>query len=293
MSWFAFDIDEYDADTMHLSLAQDGAYMRLLRFYYKTRLPLPDNDHALANIARTSIEEWDTMKSIIRAFFKSRRGRLHSKRADRELDREDSLARKRSDKAKNAADKRHKKTRGSVLRADIEHVPSKDTVMLGDATRPDQTRQKKDSDASASAPPSDSPLDLKREIWRRGRALFAQRGIPEAKSGPLFGKWRRDYHDTDILDALTAAEVEVAQDIIPFMVACLARSASGKRSKSSIGRANGLAEGLAGALMALGVEGGGACPGERREDFAGDHSGAIIIEAERSEGAGRATRPDA
>ena len=51
MAWFAFDIDAYDADTMHLSAAEDGVYMRLMRHYYKTRMPLPDDDRALAAIA--------------------------------------------------------------------------------------------------------------------------------------------------------------------------------------------------------------------------------------------------
>lgn len=141
MAWFAFDIDAYDADTMHLSAAEDGMYSRLLRFYYKTRVPLPDDDRALASIARVSPVEWETSKNSLRAFFKSRRGKLHHKRCDKELDREDSLARQRSEKAKNAAEKRHGKTRTSVPRANTEHVPSKATVMLGDATRPDQTRE--------------------------------------------------------------------------------------------------------------------------------------------------------
>ncbi len=141
MAWFAFDIDAYDADTMHLSPAEDGIYSRLLRFYYKTRVPLPDDDRALAAIARVSLADWEAVKETIRAFFKSRRGKLHHKRCDKELDREDSLARKRSEKAKNAAEKRHGKTRPSVPRANTEQTPSKDTDMLGDATRPDQTRE--------------------------------------------------------------------------------------------------------------------------------------------------------
>jgi uncharacterized protein YdaU (DUF1376 family) len=144
MAWFAFDVDAYDADTMHLSAAEDGVYCRLLRFYYKTRLSLPDDDRALAAIARVSSDEWSGMKDTIRAFFKTRRGRLHHKRCDRELDREDELSRRRSERATNAAHKRHGKSKTSMLRADTQHARSTDTVMLGDATRPDQTREKKE-----------------------------------------------------------------------------------------------------------------------------------------------------
>src|SRR5258706_5299471 len=173
MAWYAHDIDAYDADTMHLSPAEDGIYSRLLRFYYKTRVPLPNDDRALASIARISVAEWEVVKDTIRAFFKPRRGRLHHKRCDKELDREDSLARKRSEKAKNAAEKRHGKTKRSVLRANVEQVPSMDTDMLHDATRPDQTREeeKKDSPPIAPPPGGDVPKASSHDRSKRGTRL--------------------------------------------------------------------------------------------------------------------------
>src|SRR5579883_107417 len=91
---------------MHLTAAEDGIYSRLLRHYYRTRMPLPDNDRALAAIARVSVDEWEPVKATIRAFFKARGGLLHHKRCDEELDKEDKLAKKRSVRAENAARKR-------------------------------------------------------------------------------------------------------------------------------------------------------------------------------------------
>lgn len=109
MTWFRFDADAYDADTMHLSAAEDGVYSRLLRHYYRYRQPLPDNDRALAGIARLTLDEWGAVASVIRGFFRSRGGKLHQKHADAELDREDGLMKKRSENAKKAAEIRHKK----------------------------------------------------------------------------------------------------------------------------------------------------------------------------------------
>lgn len=168
MSWFAFDIDAYDADTMHLSVAEDGAYMRLIRHYYKTRLPLPDDDRALAAIARVSAAEWGAIKETVRAFFKVRRGCLIHRRINNDLEYQDKKSKQRSEHAKNAAQKRHALSKGRLPRANTEQTTSMPDVcqtMLPDKTRPD----KKDSEAKASAadaarePPI--PLDTKAAIF--------------------------------------------------------------------------------------------------------------------------------
>ncbi len=138
MAWFAFDVDDYDADTMHLTVCQDGIYMRLLRHYYKTRMPLPDNDVALAAISRIDMDQWTANKVVILRFFRSRRGKLVHKRCNAELDREDALCQKRSKHAQNAALKRWSISKTKMLRASSEHAQA----MLNDATKPDQTSKK-------------------------------------------------------------------------------------------------------------------------------------------------------
>lgn len=106
MTWFAHDIEAYDQDTMHLSAAEDGMYHRLLRFYYKTRVPLPDNDRALASIARVTLDEWNLAKATIRTFFRKQNGCLVQKRCDTELSEQDARGMERSVQAKKAAEKR-------------------------------------------------------------------------------------------------------------------------------------------------------------------------------------------
>jgi|SRR5215469_1381949 len=150
MTWFAYDIEAYDTDTMHLSVAEDGAYMRLLRHYYRTRVPLPDNDAALAGIARMSLAEWQPMAKTIRAFFRKKAGVLHQKRADFELDGQDKRMRRRSEKAGKAAEKRWSKKNGFDATSMAQASPSINGAahsdarsMLGDAIK---TRQRQDSD---------------------------------------------------------------------------------------------------------------------------------------------------
>jgi len=69
MEWYPHNIGDYDADTLHLSAFEDGVYTRLLRWYYREERPLPDDDQALASIARIGLSEWLPVSVKIRAFF--------------------------------------------------------------------------------------------------------------------------------------------------------------------------------------------------------------------------------
>jgi len=85
--WFPVEVLAWDRDTAHLSCLEDGAYWRLVRHYMLTRMPLPDDDRALANIVGVSIEEWADMQHTIRSFFKQGENppRLSHKRCDAEI----------------------------------------------------------------------------------------------------------------------------------------------------------------------------------------------------------------
>lgn len=86
MEWYPHHIDDYDADTLQLTLAEDGAYCRLLRWYYKHERPLPDDDAALAVICRVSVDEWKALAVKIRPLFVQRSaGTLHQRRCDKVL----------------------------------------------------------------------------------------------------------------------------------------------------------------------------------------------------------------
>lgn len=85
-AWMPMHIGNYLGDTMHLRAAEHGAYLLLL-FHYWTHGPLPDNDTALASVARCDVKEWRKVGPVVRAFFEAREGRLHQKRADIERER--------------------------------------------------------------------------------------------------------------------------------------------------------------------------------------------------------------
>jgi uncharacterized protein YdaU (DUF1376 family) len=112
MDYYRFFPVLYQADTLHLTLAQDGAYRRLIDHYMTSRQPLPDNDAALARIAGCTLSEWAEIAPIIRPFFKPRNSVLSHKRCDAELAWQDNRQKIRSEIAQKGVDARRRKNKG-------------------------------------------------------------------------------------------------------------------------------------------------------------------------------------
>lgn len=84
-TWMPLYIGDYLADTMHLNGAEHGAYILLIMHYWRSG-PLPDDDKALAAIARTERTMWDSeIGPVVREFFHREGGRLRHRRIDREM----------------------------------------------------------------------------------------------------------------------------------------------------------------------------------------------------------------
>lgn len=85
-AWFSFYPGDYTRDTRDLSLAQHGAYLMLLIFYYSSGTPLPGDRRALYRIAGAQDEEERAaVDAMTERFFVLRNGVYHNDRADREL----------------------------------------------------------------------------------------------------------------------------------------------------------------------------------------------------------------
>lgn len=83
--WMPLYVKDYLADTMHLTTAQHGAYLLLIMEYWRTAMPLPNDDAVLARKAKLSITNWQKMKHTVLPFFEPACGVLRHKRIDAEL----------------------------------------------------------------------------------------------------------------------------------------------------------------------------------------------------------------
>lgn len=103
MDWYPWYINDFRRDTLHLSLAEDGAYRRLIDEYMSLRAPLPDDDRTLARIVGADLSEWLSVSEKVRSFFRVREGKLHHKRCDQELRAQDIKTKRFSERGKKAA----------------------------------------------------------------------------------------------------------------------------------------------------------------------------------------------
>jgi uncharacterized protein YdaU (DUF1376 family) len=91
-------VQDYEADTAHLSPEEDGIYMRLLRLCWRTPgCSIPADEAWIARMLRVSPEyAAERVVPIIAEFFKQEKGRLFSPRLQREYERVRETSMKRS-----------------------------------------------------------------------------------------------------------------------------------------------------------------------------------------------------
>lgn len=117
MDWYPFYPTDYKRKTYHLTLAQDGAYRRLIDEYMITRAPLPDDDMALARILVITPQEWAEIAPVVRAFFWAGNGVLRHKTCDGQLAAQDLRQLRYSKRGKKAAIARYSKINGMPARS--------------------------------------------------------------------------------------------------------------------------------------------------------------------------------
>lgn len=104
MNYYEHHIGDYDADTAHLSWAEDMAYTRLMRLYYRREAPIPvavaDACRLIRAITR---EQRAAVESVLKEFFELAADGWHQKRCDDEIARYNDGAPEREMKKKNEA----------------------------------------------------------------------------------------------------------------------------------------------------------------------------------------------
>lgn len=87
MNFYKHFIGDYQRDTMHLTMMQDGAYRRLLDACYATERVLPADTDACYRLARAfTKDERDAADAVLSEFFPvGQDGVRHNKRTEKEL----------------------------------------------------------------------------------------------------------------------------------------------------------------------------------------------------------------
>ena len=104
--YMPFYIADYMADTQHLTTLEHGAYVLLIFAYWQSKSPLRALNGRLANVARLSDEEWNSVEPALREFFTEKDGFWHHKRVECELSRFTAKSEQASKAGKASAAKR-------------------------------------------------------------------------------------------------------------------------------------------------------------------------------------------
>jgi uncharacterized protein YdaU (DUF1376 family) len=110
-AWMPFYVGDYLRDTSRLSTEQHGAYLLLIMDYWVNGA-LPDDDAALATIARLTPAAWKRMRGSLAGFFQVEGGCWNHKRIDHERSRTFAITELRRMAGSSGADKRWGKADG-------------------------------------------------------------------------------------------------------------------------------------------------------------------------------------
>lgn len=107
--WMPLYISDYLADTLHLSVAEHGAYLLMLMHAWMNGGCLPNDDERLRRIARMDAKEWRESGTELRSYFFATEDGLRHHRMDRELERANANIDQRSKAGKASAEARRLK----------------------------------------------------------------------------------------------------------------------------------------------------------------------------------------
>lgn len=151
-------VDDYDAHTAHLTPAEDGVYLRLLRLCWRTPgCSLPNDDAWIARKIRLSTEDYEAIaRPVLAEFFNLSRGRLIQRRLKDEYD---DISRKKSARAKAG------KSGGEAKALKTKENASSNARLLPSDTRAFPNPEPEPEDITPQPPSGGVSLDEFLAIW--------------------------------------------------------------------------------------------------------------------------------
>jgi uncharacterized protein YdaU (DUF1376 family) len=208
-----FFTDAYLGDTMHLSLEEHGAYLKLLMIAWRSGdCSLPDDDHRLATMLGITAFRWERLRAAIAPFWDIAEGRWTQKKLLKVRSHCEKISEKRREAAKGSSSPKPLNghdTGPANAPANDEHLHS--TRARNPNPDPEEEESNHDKPESHGAfqaspepplPPAlpavvearPEPLpDAMAPVWKG----LAAEGVPRS----LIGQWARNYGNGTVVDA--------------------------------------------------------------------------------------------
>lgn len=195
MQFYKRFIGDYGRDTAILTMEQDGAYGRLLDYYYATEKPLPADHEELYLIARAmSAGQRKSVDAVVARFFELGDDGYRNPRADKEIEKHKPEADASRENGKLGGRPKKPEPKPKNNPTGYEQEPKHNLSH--------SQNQKEHSEPSGSG--ASRPMDpLKTELWNVGRKLLIeQSGMEKEEAGTVLGKLVKDLGQPAMLDAV-------------------------------------------------------------------------------------------
>lgn len=216
--YFPLYVADYEADTAHLTLEEDGAYLRLLRLCWRTPgCSIPNDPKWIARMMRVTWETYERVVApILSEFFQIRHNRYFSPRLQKEWERIAGTHKARSEAGKKGNEKKWKKEALPDNALKSNEMTSRPAIANGSQPEPEPEPY----NTNANALDGDT---VTAALWDRGVKFLVAHGSSERQARSVIGKWRKDAGDQEIYDAFAACKREGIVDPIPWITASLAK----------------------------------------------------------------------
>lgn len=201
MNYYEHHIGDYDADTAHLSWAEDMAYARLLRLYYRRERAIPaDVADACRLVRATTRDQRQAVESVLREFFELREDGWHQSRCDAEI----AIYQQRV-----AHNQRVGKLGGRPRKTKTQDKPAENPPgsFREPGNNPPQTPDPRPHTPLSSVPDGTGGAaakvtDPNEIIFGYGLPLLTSAGTPEKQARSFLGGLRKSHGDTALIDKL-------------------------------------------------------------------------------------------
>ena len=221
MNFYPHHIGDYLTATAHLSWLEDCAYRRLLDLYYSREQALPTEITQVCRLVRAiSKEERKAVEVVLKEFFAlSEDGWAHG-RCELEIHKAKAAADRAKANGKKGGRPQQEKPKENpeITQPVISGLPNKtheEPDPKAPITNPiTNTSVSKDTDGVAVTFPENQ---TKVELWKSGKSLLREQGMPDTQCGTFVGKLCKDYGDETVIEAVRTAVVKQPVDAASYL----------------------------------------------------------------------------
>ncbi|MBY0355651.1 MAG: DUF1376 domain-containing protein [Rickettsiales bacterium] len=167
LSFMPFYVADYLADTMHLSIDEHGAYLKLMFCMWRTDDGwLPDDDKKICTMLSIGAKKWASIKPVIAPFFTYEEGHFTQGRLSRERKKVEGKIKSCSDSGKKSAEAKALKNKDTTSTdVDVSLQRTSNIARRTSYPEPDIDKKDKSSLSSPLTPKFILPDWIKPEPW--------------------------------------------------------------------------------------------------------------------------------